>query len=79
MYRCSQNTFLLCAQQFIVQLAAKMSDMQMPIGNQITMINSEVACPVQCLCIAQLGVKEYSQRKDTQNAFILFDNNLLLT
>ncbi len=35
-----------------------MSDMQILVGNQIPMINSEVVCPGQCLCIAQLGVKE---------------------
>ena len=35
-----------------------MIDMQMPVGNQTTMTKSEVSCPGQCLCVAQLGVKE---------------------
>jgi hypothetical protein len=35
-----------------------MSDMQMLVGNQIPMINSEVVCPGQCLYVGQLGVKE---------------------
>ena len=35
-----------------------MSNTQITVRNQITMINTDVAHPVQCLCIAQLGVEE---------------------
>ena len=51
--------------------------MQLPVGNLITMINSDVTCPVQCLCVAQLGIKE-DKMEHADNTFNLTDNHIPL-
>ena len=44
--------------------------MQLAVGNQMTTINSEVACLVQCLCVAQLGVNE-NEVEDLPNIYAI--------
>ena len=45
------------------------------------MTNSNVACPVQCLCVVQLAVKQdkVEDVKTLSQYFLLLDNILLLT